>query len=90
MPLVGVMPRQRSFVVVDEAEKITQISQILGRENIATAPAIILCIINKSPESVVGNLSFEIEDCAAARNEYAASNYRVGICLGLDRWSVTQ
>ncbi len=62
----GMNAQSTQFVVVDEEDKINQISDILGKKNVAGASAIILCIINKIPKSVTGDLNFEIEDCSAA------------------------
>ena len=62
----GCNAQTTEFVVIDDTAKIQRISEILGKDNISSASAIILSIINKTPKNVYGDMSFEIEDSAAA------------------------
>ncbi len=62
----GMNAQSTEFVVVDDPEKLQQIAEILEKPKFAEAAVIILCIVNTEHIPVVGELSFEIEDCSAA------------------------
>jgi nitroreductase len=54
-----------SFVIVDEPATIQAIAKVTGEKQVCkTAHAMIICVCDKSP--AYGNLSFYVEDCAAA------------------------
>lgn len=53
-----------SFVIVDDAETIRKIAEIVDNKVIAGAPAVVVCIIDTTP--VIQDKSFAVEDCAAA------------------------
>lgn len=53
-----------SFVIVDDPDLLRQITQIVDKPVCKTAKAMIVCVID--PRPVLGNLSFAVEDCAAA------------------------
>jgi nitroreductase len=63
----GCNKQTTEFVVVDDNELVSKIAAITGANPaVGSAAAFILCIISKEPEPVFENLSFEVEDCAAA------------------------
>ena len=53
-----------SFVIVDDAELLAKIARIVVKPVCATARAMIVCVAD--PRPVYNNLSFAVEDCAAA------------------------
>ena len=53
-----------SFVIVDDPEVLKQLSAIINRPVCFTAKAMIVCVID--PRPILGDLSFAVEDCAAA------------------------
>jgi nitroreductase len=53
-----------SFVIVDEADLLRQIAEIVDKPVCNTARAMIVCVID--PRPVLENISFAAEDCAAA------------------------
>ena len=55
------------FIIVDDPELVQKIASMPGcRQSVSEAKAFICCIVDKQPESVFENLSFVVEDCAAA------------------------
>ena len=63
----GMNAQSTEFVVVDDADKVVKIGETLEKKYVVDASAIIICIVNKTPQPVNSNgLSFEIEDCSAA------------------------
>ncbi len=53
-----------SFVIIDDAKLLAQISQIIVKPVCATARSMIVCVID--PRPVYNGISFAAEDCAAA------------------------
>ncbi len=53
-----------TFVIVDDAERLAQIAEILNRPVCTTARAMIACVAD--PREVLPGTSFAAEDCAAA------------------------
>ena len=53
-----------SFVIVDDPELLRRIAEIVDKPVCHSAKAMIACVID--PRPVLGNLSFAVEDCAAA------------------------
>lgn len=53
-----------SFVIVDDPALLTQLATIINRPVCLTAKAMIVCVID--PRPVLNELSFAVEDCAAA------------------------
>lgn len=53
-----------SFVIVDDPKLLKQIAQIVDKPVARSAKAMIACVID--PRPVLGNVSFAVEDCAAA------------------------
>jgi nitroreductase len=53
-----------SFVIVDDPQLLGQIAQIVDKPVCNTARAMITCVAD--PRPVLGELSFAVEDCAAA------------------------
>jgi len=53
-----------SFVIVDDPNLLNQIAQIVDKPVAHSAKAMIACVID--PRPVLGNISFAVEDCAAA------------------------
>ncbi len=53
-----------SFVIVDDAQLLGKIAEIVERPVCNTARAMIVCVAD--PRPVIGELSFAVEDCAAA------------------------
>lgn len=55
------------FVIVNEASLVLQISAMNpANKAMNTAKAFIACIVDKQPQGVYQELSFQVEDCAAA------------------------
>ncbi len=53
-----------SFVIVDDADLLRQIAGIVGKPVCHAAKAMIVCVID--PRPVLDDISFAVEDCAAA------------------------
>lgn len=53
-----------TFVIVDDPELINKISLILGKGYVASAKALIVCVVEERP--VFHGISFGAEDCSAA------------------------
>jgi nitroreductase len=53
-----------SFVIVDDPVLLAQVAAMLNRPVAATAQAMIACVID--PRPTMGEVSFAVEDCAAA------------------------
>lgn len=53
-----------SFVIVDDPQLLGQIAEIVERPVCKTARAMIVCVAD--PRPVIGEISFAVEDCAAA------------------------
>ena len=53
-----------SFVIVDDPLLLKQIAQIVDRPVCNSAKAMIVCVAD--PRAVIGEISFAVEDCAAA------------------------
>jgi nitroreductase len=53
-----------SFVIVDDPEQLLAIAAILQKPVCDTARAMIVCLTD--PRSVIGQMSFAVEDCAAS------------------------
>jgi nitroreductase len=60
----GCNAQTTDFIIVDDQKIIQDIAKITEKEFIKTAPAIIICIIER--KSVYKGISFEVEDCSAA------------------------
>jgi len=60
----GCNEQTTSFVIVDDAQLLAQMAQIINRPVCNTARAMIVCIAD--PRPTYKNLSFHLEDCAAA------------------------
>lgn len=53
-----------SFVIVDDPELLRQLAEVINRPVCQTAKAMIVCVMD--PRPVFGEISFAVEDCAAA------------------------
>ena len=53
-----------SFVIVDDAELLRRIAEIVDKPVCNTAKAMIACVID--PRPVLNNISFAVEDCSTA------------------------
>jgi nitroreductase len=53
-----------SFVIVDDPDLLRRIAQIVDKPFVSTAQAVIACVID--PRPVLDDISFAVEDCAAA------------------------
>jgi len=53
-----------SFVIVDDPQLLRRIAEIVDKPVCHAAKAMIACVID--PRPVLGNISFAVEDCAAA------------------------
>jgi len=53
-----------SFVIVDKPQLLRRIAEIVDKPVCHAAKAMIACVID--PRPVLGNISFAVEDCAAA------------------------
>ncbi len=53
-----------SFVIVDDPEVLKQLAAIVNRPVCNTAKAMIVCVVD--PRPILGDISFAVEDCAAA------------------------
>ena len=60
----GCNAQTTSFVIVDDPDIITQIAEILTKPFAAKAKAMILCVVHH--KKVYHDMSFAVEDCAAA------------------------
>ena len=60
----GMNCQTTSFIIVDDAVLCGKIAEILNNSFCRTAPAFIVCVVDKSP--VFNGTSFYREDCAAA------------------------
>lgn len=61
----GKNAQSTSFVIVDDPQLIHRIANLLGNRPVcSTAQAMIVCVVD--PRPVMGNVSFYVEDCAAA------------------------
>lgn len=58
----GCNKQTTEFVIIDDPQKLAELSMI----HTNTAPAMIVCVVNREPIPVYQELSFEIEDCSAA------------------------
>lgn len=55
------------FVIVDDAAVVRKIAAMeQARKAVQQAQAFIICIVDETPEGVYEDLSFQVEDCAAA------------------------
>lgn len=55
------------FVIINDAQLLSEISSMpQANKAMQQAKAYIACIVDKEPEPVFADLSFQIEDCAAA------------------------
>jgi len=63
----GYNAQDTTFVVVDDRSLIARIAALLGGGAVfASAPAMIVCVVERAPAASAGRLSFVIENCAAA------------------------
>ena len=63
----GCNKQTTEFMIVDDPALLSKIAGLAaGKVYFQTAPAFILCLTNANPEPAVYNLSFELQDCAAA------------------------
>lgn len=63
----GCNKQTTEFLIVDDPALIAQVAAMPGvKACLKTAQALILCLTNTNPPSAVYNLSFELQDCAAA------------------------
>lgn len=53
-----------SFIIVDDKDLLRRIAEVVDRPVCGTAQAMIACVID--PRPVFGEISFAVEDCAAA------------------------
>ena len=60
----GCNAQTTSFVIVDDPSLIAGIAAIAGKQVVREARAIVVCIVEHRP--VYGDISFGVEDCAAA------------------------
>ncbi|MBN2302180.1 MAG: nitroreductase family protein [Lentisphaerae bacterium] len=60
----GCNAQTTTFVIVDNPDLITQIAGIVNKRVVREASALIVCIAEHRP--VLGDISFGVEDCAAA------------------------
>ncbi|HPS55782.1 MAG TPA: nitroreductase family protein [Sedimentisphaerales bacterium] len=62
----GCNKQTTEFVIVDDEKLLEQIRELHTMPAVQTAVAVIICLIDRQPEPVYQNYSFQIEDCAAA------------------------
>jgi len=60
----GCNAQTTSFVIVDDPDKIAGLAQIVDKQTVREAQAIIVCVVEHRP--VFKDKSFGVEDCAAA------------------------
>jgi nitroreductase len=60
----GCNAQTTTFVVVDQPEVLRQIGDVMDRPVVRQAPALLVCVVEHRP--VYHDLSFGVEDCAAA------------------------
>ncbi len=67
------------FMIVDDEERLKSIRDVMPKVSVLhTTPALIACIIDKEPENIYLNYSFQIEDCAAATQNMLLSISALG------------
>ena len=76
------------FVIVDDPKLLEQITQMHpGNKAFQQARAMIICIIDKNPESVFEGFEFQVEDCAAAVENMLLSITALGYAsVWIDGW----
>ena len=63
----GCNAQTTEFVIIDDASLVKKIAELNPTNKaMQTAKAFILCIVDKNPQPTYGELSFAVEDCAAA------------------------
>ena len=63
----GCNAQTTEFVIVDEPGLVKKIAQLnTTNKAMQSAKAFILCVVDKNPQPTYGELSFVVEDCAAA------------------------
>lgn len=63
----GCNAQSTSFVIIDAPETVSRIRAMHEKNRaMQEAPAYIACVVNRVPNPVYANTSFEVEDCAAA------------------------
>ncbi len=60
----GVNAQTTSFVIIDEPEKVSAVADIVEKDLLRQAAAVIVCVVDHRP--VYQDMSFGVEDCAAA------------------------
>lgn len=80
------------FAIVDDENLVSKISSMNTRNKAFNeAKAYIVCIIDKNPEPVFGNISFQVEDCAAAVENMLLSITALGYAsVWIDGWLRTE
>ena len=76
------------FVIVDDPKLLEQITQMHpGNKAFQQARAMIVCVIDKNPESVFEGFEFQVEDCAAAVENMLLSITALGYAsVWIDGW----
>lgn len=62
----GCNVQSTTFVIVDNPDQLTAISQLSTGKAMLSAKAYIACIVNDPPQPAIAGMSFEVEDCSAA------------------------
>lgn len=60
----GCNAQSTTFVMVDDKDLLAQLAKVMSKPVFETAPALIACITDPAP--VYQDMSFHVEDCAAA------------------------
>jgi len=76
------------FVIVDEAGIVSEIARMhTGNKAMQQAKAFIACIVDKNPDAVYEDFSFQVEDCAAAvENMFLAITALGYASVWIDGW----
>lgn len=84
----GVNAQTTEFVILDEPETIREIGGMHEKNQaMRQAKAMILCLIDREPEPVYGDLSFQVEDCAAAVENMLLAVTALGLgSVWIDGW----
>lgn len=60
----GCNAQTTTFVIVDEPDGIAALAEVIGKQVVADAKAVIVCVVHHRP--VYQDKSFAVEDCSAA------------------------
>jgi nitroreductase len=80
------------FIIIDDHEIITKLNNLHPANTaMQQAPAMIACIIDKTPEKIYSGYDFQLEDCAAAVENMLLAVTALGYAsVWIDGWLRTE